>query len=103
MKPQSKKLYQFKSKVWLYPGMDAWHFLTLPQKESAEIKKNFSQVKRGFGSLKVEAKIGKTAWLTSIFPDSRAGAYLLPLKASVRKKEHLLADDTVRFTIKIKG
>ncbi len=81
--------------------MAGWHFLTLPKKESAKIKKDFAAIKKGWGSLPIIATIGQTKWQTSIFPDRRAEAYLLPLKATVRKKEHILADDTIKFSIKI--
>lgn len=93
--------YKMQAKVWLYTGVAAWHFITLPQKESAEIKKNFGALKRGWGSLPVIATIGKTSWKTSIFPDKKAGAYLLPLKADVRKKENICENDIVTFSLKI--
>ena len=53
-------LYRFKVKVWLYPGMAAWHFVTLPKKESDEIKAIYGGMKKGFGSLPVVVSIGKT-------------------------------------------
>ena len=59
-------------------------------------------MKRGWGSLPVTVTIGKTSWKTSIFPDAKAGAYLLPLKADVRKKEKILASDTVSFSLEIR-
>ncbi len=96
--------YKMRSKAWLCPGMTGWHFPSLPKKQSEEIKKTYAGVKRkGWGSLPVEARIGKTTWKSSIFPDSRPGTYLLPLKASVRKAEGIFADDTVTFSIKIKA
>ena len=33
------KKYTIKSKVWLYSGQAAWHFIGIPKKESEEIKK----------------------------------------------------------------
>jgi hypothetical protein len=92
-----------KSHVWLYPGETAaWHFITLPQKDSVAIKKTFGAGARGFGSLPVVAKIGKTTWESSIFPDRHSGSYLLPLKASIRKKEDLMKGDAVSFSITIR-
>lgn len=97
-----KRNYKMKSKVWLYPGMAGWHFITLPKKESTEIKSNFGKVKRGWGSIPVQATVGETTWKTSIFPDKQSGAYLLPLKSSVRKKEEILENDVIPFSIIIK-
>lgn len=97
-----KKEYKFTTKVWLYPGMAAWYFLTLPKKESAEIKELYAPIKRGWGSLPVTITIGKTSWKTSIFPDKKAGAYLLPLKSAIRKKEKTSAGDAVNFTLEVR-
>ncbi len=93
--------FKLKAKVWLYSGMAAWHFVTLPQKESELIKELFSPLKRGFGSLPVNVTIGKTTWKTSIFPDKKAGAYILPLKAEVRKKEKIEVGDTIVFMVEM--
>jgi hypothetical protein len=85
----------------LWPGETAaWHFYIVPKKDSERIKdaytnggnKNSVRKLRGWGSIPVTVTIGKTTWKTSIFPDKRSGSYLLPLKAEVRKKEGLYAE-----------
>lgn len=96
-----KTNYSFRAKVWLYPGMAGWHFVTLPKKISREIKTRFSPLKKGWGSIRVEMTLGKTLWKTSIFPDSKLGSYVLPLKSGIRKKEHVLAEDTIELELKI--
>ncbi len=89
-------------KVWIYPGEFAnWHFVTLTKKVGQEIKETHGKNARGFGSLPVQVTIGQTTWKTSIFPDKRAGSYLLPLKAQVRKKEDIEAGEPVAFEIAI--
>lgn len=97
-----KNHYKMQGKVWLYPGMAGWHFVTLPKKQSAEIKARFGLMKRGWGSLSIVITIGKTSWKTSIFPDKKAGAYLLPLKAEVRRKENITAGDTITFSVEVR-
>jgi len=96
-----KKRYALRGKVWLYPGMAGWNFLSLPKKESEEIREQYAAFKRGWGSLPIKITIGKTSWKTSIFPDRKAGVYLLPLKVDVRKREDIGVGDTVAFTIEI--
>ncbi len=81
--------------------MAGWHFVTLPKKISREIKTRFSPLKKGWGSIRVEMTLGKTLWKTSIFPDSKLGSYVLPLKSGIRKKEHVLAEDTIELELKI--
>jgi hypothetical protein len=93
--------FKFKSKIWLYPGMAAWHFVNVPKSQSATIKKLFGDMKRGWGSLPVLASIGKTNWKTSIFPDSKTGTYLLALKAEVRKMESLSVGKVTNVLIEI--
>ncbi len=63
----------------------AWYFFALPRGVSAQIKKAYAPAARGWGSIRVTATIGSTTWKTSIFPDSKLGAYVLPVKAAVRK------------------
>ena len=96
-----KKEYKLRAKVWVYSGMAAWRFVTLPKKQSDEIKDIFSLFKRGWGSLPVTVKLGETTWNTSIFPDKKSGSYLLPLKVEVRKKEKIVDGKTIIFLLKI--
>jgi len=92
-----------KSEVWVYPGQSGnWHFVSVAKKISEMLKKKFGERARGWGSLPVTATIGKTSWQTSIFPDKREGVYLLPLKASVRKKEGIFSGDKVPLSITIR-
>jgi hypothetical protein len=91
--------FQFKSKLWLYDGPAAWHFITVPKKLSAQIK-TMALTQRGFGSVKVEARIGKSVWSTSIFPD-KSKYYLLPIKSEVRKAELLKTGQLVTVELKI--
>jgi hypothetical protein len=96
-----KTHFDIKAKVWLYPGMAGWHFITLPKKQSKEIKTRFEFIKKGWGSIPVIAKAGKTSWNTSIFPDKKSDSYLLPIKLEVRKKENIKANDAINLTIRI--
>ncbi len=94
--------FDLKAEVWLYPGKAAWHFITIPENEGELINELFSNLKRGWGSLKVNVTIGATSWDTSIFPDKKSNSYLLPLKSEVRKKEKIEIGDVVNFILKIK-
>jgi hypothetical protein len=44
--------------------------------------------RRGFGSVKVTARIGSSRWQTSLFPQ-KAGGWFLPVKKPVRLAEGL--------------
>ncbi len=53
--------------------------------------------RRGFGSVKVEAKVGESEWSTSLFPQDHG--WFLPVKAVVRRAEGLEEGDTSRAQI----
>jgi hypothetical protein len=91
-----KKLI-FTSKVVLYPGNGGWHFAYVDDKQSKKLKEIPRKKTRGFGSIKVRAKIGKSVWDTSLFPD-KSGPYLLAIKKSVRYEEGIEAGDTVKVS-----
>jgi hypothetical protein len=91
-----------KGKVWKYPGIGGWHFLTINKTASARIKSMARLPRRGFGSIYVKAKIGTTEWKTSVFP-TKEQTYLLAIKADVREKENIEAGDTITVRITLSG
>lgn len=98
MKPN---VYKIQSKVWVYPGMAAWHFVSIPKKQSKIIKQLFGELAAGWGSLPVKITLSDTVWKTSIFPDKKSATYLLPLKAEVRKKIGIKKDQILPLTLEI--
>lgn len=94
--------YLLRSKVWVYPGMAAWRFVGIPEKEGKDIKKKYGARAKGWGSLPVSVTLGKTTWDTSIFPDKKSSSYLLPLKAKIRKVEGVADDSTITFTLRVR-
>jgi hypothetical protein len=96
-------LIRFNAPLWEWQAKAAWFFLTLPVEESGMIRMaaNAGGKKRGFGSVRVKATIGKTSWNTSIFPNKKSGTYLLPVKADVRKAEGLIVGVAVEVTLSL--
>jgi len=90
-----------RAKLWVYQGQASWQFLSLPKGHAKRLKQMFGGIARGFGSLPVSVTIGATTWQTSVFPDSKAGTYLLPIKAQVRKKEGLKPGQMVSFSLRV--
>ena len=88
--------------VWLWNAeKGSWHFLTVPPEQAAEIRFDSIGMRAGFGSVRVEAAIGDVTWTTSLFPDSRTGGYILPLKAEVRRRAGIAAGDDVTVILKL--
>lgn len=96
-----KATYTFESKVWKHHGPAAWYFVSLPKLHSEEIRGLFQKWEEGWGRLKCQAKIGNTIWETAIWYDTHHHAYVLPLKAEIRRKEHIETDQVIAITIMI--
>lgn len=77
----------------------AWFFTAVPQELSDDIRE-IPRTFRGFGSVRVRARVGDSAWTTSIFPGS-GGAYVLPLKRAVRDAESLVDGGPVRVRLDV--
>lgn len=95
--------YEFTGEVWQWDARksDGWFFVSLPDELADDIDAAHGHRAAGFGSLRVDVAIGTSRWQTSIFPDSKRGTYVLPLKQAVRTREGLAvgAPATVALTV----
>lgn len=86
--------------VWLWQGSDgapakgSWYFLTIDGETATAIRAAATNA-AAWGSVHVEATIGRTTWRTSLFPSKAHGGWLLPLKAAVRKAERIAEGSAV--------
>jgi hypothetical protein len=81
----------FPARLWEYAGPGSWHFVTLPKQASRELRAWTEGRRNVGGSARVTARIAGSRWKTSVFWDTKRGAFLLPVKAAVRSKEQLVA------------
>ena len=87
--------------LWLWSGgQTSWHFLTVPEEQAGEIRAEGLAKRAGFGSVRVEARIGDVIWRSSVFPQ-KAGGYILPVKADVRRRAGIGAGDEVTFSLEL--
>ena len=77
----------------------AWFFTALPP-EMSELIREIPRPVRGFGSVRVDARVGGSRWRTSIFPGVD-GAYVLPLKRAVRDAEGLTDGGPVTVRLEV--
>lgn len=101
-----KKNFVIKAKIWRWPtsvntstgkpGDGGWHFVTLDKKLSEKIRSVYTK-----GFVKIEAKVGKTLWNTSLFPHKQAG-YILCINKKIRKIEELFEGDEIKVSVVIK-
>jgi hypothetical protein len=94
-------IVEFEARLWQWDARqgDSWIFVSLPEDVSEEIRELSAGTRRGFGSLRVRARIGSTTWQTSIFPGT--DAYALPLKRAVRVAQRLEVDDVATVTVEL--
>jgi hypothetical protein len=78
---------------------DLWTLVTLPRDVSEEIREVVGDLRRGFGAVRVRARIGATTWSTSVFPQTAGGCYVLPVKRSVRDANRLDVGDEVDVSL----
>ncbi len=90
---------EFKGKIWFWKGPAPWYFVTVPTTQCRDLKAIVQLVTYGWGMIPVHARIGNTAWTTSMFP--KDGRYIVPIKASVRKAEHLEEGDNVTVHLEV--
>jgi hypothetical protein len=87
--------------LWLWSSESAsWHFITVPEEVSGEIRAESLARRGGFGSVRVEATIGDVTWRTSVFRQKNGG-YILPVKADVRCRAGIAAGDEVELSLEI--
>jgi len=89
----------FAGEVWFWRGPSPFHFVTVPEGESAELRAVSRLVTYGWGVIPVTARIGDTSWTTSLFP--KDDAYLVPLRTSVRQAEGIELGDNVRVVLEV--
>ena len=90
-------IIEFNGKIWFWRGPAPWYFVTVPAKQSRDLKAISGIVTYGWGAIPVHVRIGKTEWQTSLFP--KDGRYIVPIKASVRKAENLEDGDNVTIRL----
>ena len=91
---------EFDGSIIYWRGPAPFYFVPVPAEQSEAIKAISGIASYGWGVIPVDARIGKTRWYTSLFPKN--GAYLVPIKDSVRKAESLADGDEVTIQIEVR-
>ena len=90
---------EFSGIIWFWRGPAPWHFVTVPEPESAALEAASASVSYGWGMIPVQARIGRTEWTTSLFP--KDGGYVVPVKTGVRRAEGLELGETVTIRLRV--
>ena len=90
---------QFTGEVWFWRGPSPYHFVTVPDGESAALRSTAGRVSYGWGMIPVTVRINGTRWTTSLWPKDEG--YVVPLKAAVRRAEAVDVGDTVTIRLSV--
>ena len=92
---------EFRGEIIHWRGPAPYHFVTVPEEQSAAIEAVSTMVTYGWGAIPVAARVGETEFTTSLFP--RGDLYVVPIKVAVRRAERLdLGDEvTVRLCLDV--
>jgi hypothetical protein len=92
-------IIEFTGQIWMWKGPAPWYFVTVPPEQSRDLHFISGSVTYGWGMIPVTAQIGRTVWKTSLYPQD--DAYVVPIKVSVRRAEHLQEGDNVSVRLEI--
>jgi hypothetical protein len=90
---------EFEGEIWFWKGPAPHFFVTVSAKGCEELRSVQSFVSYGWGMIPVTVRIGGSEWTTSLFP--KDGAFIVPLKALIRKAEGLEEGDTVTVRLEV--
>lgn len=94
----------FEAQLWRWEAKSdasgAWIFVTMPEDQAEDLRMEAGPP-RGFGSVRVEARIGASVWRTSVFPSTESASFVLPVKKAVRQQEGLEEGSTCTVTLRL--
>ncbi len=90
---------EFSGEIIEWRGPAPFHFVTVPDEQSAAIEDVSSMVTYGWGAIPVHVRIGSTDFKTSLFP--KGDLYLVPVKQAVRRAEGIDLGDEVTVHLRL--
>jgi hypothetical protein len=90
---------EFGAEVFHWRGPSPYHFVAVPADLCEDLAAVAARVSYGWGMIPAGARIGGTAWTTSLFP--KDGGYLVPIKDKVRRAEGLGVGDRVTVSLTV--
>lgn len=88
---------EFTGEIVEWRGPAPFLFVRTPDWVTEEIKSVSSQVTYGWGCLPAALSVGKTTVKTALFP--REGAYMVPIKMALQKRERVGLGDEIALTL----
>ena len=93
--------FEFTGEMWPWRGPSPYHFVTVPDEISAELRALSPLLSYGWGVIPVSVRIGETEFSTSLFP--KHGGYAVPIKDAVRLAEDLTDGDEIEVALTVRS
>lgn len=93
--------FEFTGEMWPWRGPAPYHFVTVPDEVSSELRGLAPLISYGWGVIPVTVRIGDTEFSTSLFP--KDGGYAVPIKDAVRFAEDLTDGDEVDVELTVRS
>lgn len=98
-------MHTFTAELWVWDARrtDTWTFVTVPPDVTGAIEDEADSrgPRAGFGSVKVQVRVGGMTWRTSVFPDSESGCFVLPMKRAVREANAVGPGDEIEVALEV--
>lgn len=92
--------FTFQDTLKRYPGSGGFFYLTVGKTIARQLRELYRPNHAGWASLRVEVRVGKTKWRTSIFWNKNI-SYWLFIKAAVRAAERLTRGKKVTALVRL--
>jgi len=93
--------FEFSGEIWYWRGPSPYHFVTVPDEQSDQLRVVADAVTYGWGMIPVHVRVGATRWDTSLYP--KDGRYIVPMKDAVRRTEGLEVGNVVTLGLSVRG
>ncbi|HET9659535.1 MAG TPA: DUF1905 domain-containing protein [Thermomicrobiales bacterium] len=94
--------FSFEGTVWHYRNPNTVYFVSLPENVSVDILALVGTSLNPWGTVPVDATIGRVTWYTSMFPRDGGRYYDLPLKLKILSKLGLVDGQTIAVRMSIR-
>lgn len=91
----------FEAEIIEWRGPAPFLFAPVPDEHIGAIRYAAMTASYGWGVVPVVARVGNTAFATSLFP--RGGTYLLPIKVAVQRSEGVGLGDRIAVRMRVAG
>jgi hypothetical protein len=100
MDPEKMEM-EFAGELYYWRGPAPFHFIAVPEELCVGLRAVSTVVSYGWGMIPVRARIGGTAWETSLFP--KDGRYVVPIRDAIRTAEGLALGDSVTVELAVRS